>query len=186
MSNHWFPNGAGVSVDTMDGHFDLTKVVWQQVAPCGCVNGLMTAATPENLIITADQAMRKFAATDKEYERDVEQGFTCRPREWHKGCDEAKTKCAHDPEWGIEPTPKPEGYVWATVYSYGSHSPYTHLVPVAAVEASEAREYNRDRARPLCKGKEQFSWSREQHATMGKVECKKCIAAAEKALAGAA
>lgn len=182
MGNHWFPNGSGVSIETQDGATDLSDVTWQRVAPCGCVSGLMVAALPDELTVTADQAMRRFVETEAEYRRDVEQGFTCRPREHRAACDEAKMSCTHDPKWGVEPKPKVEGYTWAAVYALGARPKLTHLVPDAAVQAAKDHDYSVLDVKPLCGGKGAFHWHAEHYATFGKVECKRCLVAAIRVL----
>ena len=149
MSNNWHPNGCGVFIDTMDGHLDLSDVAWQQVAPCGCISGLSVAATDE-LAVTAEQAARHFCETDAEYRRDVERGFTWRPREHRAACEEAKLTCPHDPKWGYEKPPKPEGFTWAAVYAFGKRPKFTHLVAVDAIERRKANDYSVLDVKPLC------------------------------------
>lgn len=182
--NHWYPEGCGVSIATVDGTLDLSDVTWQAVAPCGCVSGLIVAAVGDEFTVTPEQARERFFESSAERARDREQGFTYRPREHHTACEEAKGECLHDPKWGVPPVPTLDGYLWAAVYALGSRPKYTHLVPALAVEAAKSRDYSAPRTKALCgRGKPEFHWHDEGHATWGKVECKHCIAAATRRLA---
>jgi hypothetical protein len=180
MGNHWFPEGCGVLVVTQDGTLDLADVSWQRIAPCGCVSGVSMAAVSDQILATAEHAVSAFCENAAERERDREQGFTYRPREHRAAVEEMQTNCPHDPEWGYEKPPEPEGYVWAAVHQLGSRPKLTHLVAVAAVERAKKREVSAGHAKPLCGGKGAFWWKDEWYATDGKVECKRCIAAAHK------
>lgn len=183
MGNTWHPNGCGVAIDTQDGHLDLADVTWQRVAPCGCVSGLTVAAVADELVVNAEQARMQFMDSAAQVERDKERGFTYRPREHRAACDEHARQCPHEPTWGYERAPVPEGMTWAAVEALGSRPRYTHLVRTSAVEAAENRDYSVLDVKPLCGGRGAFHWHRSPFATMGKVECKKCIAAAAKMLA---
>lgn len=184
MANHWFPEGCGVLVVTQDGTLDLSDVSWQEVAPCGCVCGVTMAATGKDEILTSpEQAGRSMCGTSARYDRDVEQGTTWRPREHRAAAGEMSGDCPHQPKWGIEPPPKPEGMTWAAVHCLGSSPLLTHLVSAEHVARVAAGDFSAARHKPLCGGKEAYWWKDEWYATDGKVECKRCAAKAKAALA---
>lgn len=182
--NRLHPNGTGVLVVTPDGTLDLTDVSWQEIAPCGCVEGVHLAAAGDELLTTPEQAGRAFTQNETQYQRYVEQGFTWRAREHRAACEDMNTRCPHDPKWGVRKPPVPDGYVWAAVSALGSRPKYTHLVPTTAVAAAKARDYKASRSKPLCGAQAAFHWHDEWYATDGKVECKRCITAADRLLAG--
>lgn len=185
MSSSFFPNGCGVTIETQDGPLDLSDVSWQMVASCGCVAGLMLGAIPGELTVTVDDARKRFAETEVERTRNDEHGFTYRAREHKAACAEAKFDCTHDPRYGYEKPPKPEGYVWAAVHALGARPKYTHLVTEAHVNAVLGHDYSTLDEKPLCGSKPAYHWHTEWYATSGKVECKRCIAKARQ-MVGAA
>lgn len=181
MGNHWYPDGTGVTITTQDGVLDLADVTWQSVAPCGCVCGVaMAAVGGEELMVTAFQAARGMCENDATYQRDVELGFTWRPREQKAAVDEMQLNCPHTPKYGVQVVPVPEGHVWAAVHCLGATPKLKHLVAQTAVDAAANRQYGSGDAKPLCGGKGAFWWKDEWYATAGKVECKRCSAKATK------
>lgn len=179
MTNSFFPNGCGVLIETMDGTLDLSDISWQEVAPCGCICGVAMAATPNDLLVTAEQAGRH--CSEAEYARDVDRGFTWRPRAHRSAVDELATDCTHEPKWGVAVTPVPEGHQWAAVHCLGSRTRIKHLVTTAAVQRVENREYGAGDTKPLCGGKAAFWWKSDWFALDGKAECTRCVTAAKKA-----
>lgn len=164
------PEKTGVLVETPDGVLDLANVTWQKVASCGCVAGVAIAADGVDLRATAEQAGRAFVESAAEYKRDVERGFTFRPREHRAAVDELRADCPHTPRFGYDKPPTPEGMVWAGP-QWGRRAQYLHLVPTEAV-ASKA-----GKSKPLCGGEPRY-WSDGWFDTDGKVECKRCSARA--------
>ena len=177
--NHWHPEGAGVFLETQDGRLDLTDLAWQEIAPCGCVSGVTVAATDE-LIVTAEQAGRHFASSSDEYDRDVERGYSWRAREHKEAVGELQSQCPHDPKWGVEPIPIPEGYVWAAVHALGSRPKRQHLVPQSAVQTAKDQKYGAGHTSALCRRTKAFWWSDEWYAKDGLIECDACVKAAKK------
>lgn len=179
MPNNWYPEGAGVSISTIDGTLDLSDISWQTVASCGCVCGVRMAAVADELLVTSDQAAKN-GVTAAEHAQDVERGFTWRPREHRAAVEEMVLDCTHEPKWGYEKPPRPEGFVWAAVYCLGSRPKFTHLVPTSAVDATKARDFSVLDVKPMCGAKGAYHWHDEIYAIDGKVECKRCIATARK------
>src|SRR5581483_10205271 len=97
--NNLLPTHTGISLETIDGTFDLAQISWQQIAPCGCVSGVTLAASGDEIIVTADQAAMQFCETKVERDRDAKLGFTYRPRERKAAVDDL-VECKHEPEWG--------------------------------------------------------------------------------------
>lgn len=175
---------AGITLSLGGEAVDLSEVAWVMDASCGCIAGLTIAysafgGSEPHIVVTAAQAEAAFHETPQERDRARERGFTYRPM---RRADIPKpwTDCSHEPRFGYEKPPKPEGYAWAAVYALGARPKFTHLVPVSAVEAAKARDYSALDVKPLCGGRGAFHWHDELYATSGKVECKRCIAAASK------
>jgi hypothetical protein len=162
----------GIKIDTEDGTFDLANVTWQAVAPCGCISGVTMASF--DMIVTAEQAGRQFAQTDAEYKRSVERGFSWRPREHRAACEGMKHDCPHDPKWGYEHPPVPDGYKWAAVSKLGGRSKLTHLVPLIALENARGHNYSAGSTKSLCGRADEFHWKDEWYAKDGKIECAAC------------
>jgi hypothetical protein len=169
----------------------LHECNWTMFAPCGCVSGVMVADLSDrryqrDAITTVEQAWEHMYDSRIERERDQKRGFRFELMPRCESIDLMKGDCQHEPKWGYEHAPTLDGYAWAAISQYGSRSSLMHLVSSEAVEAYRNHQYGYPRTSPLCEGKPQWAWSEEWHATDGKVECKRCWAAAKKMNAEAA
>ncbi len=160
---------------------DLADVSWIQVAPCGCTSGVTIAysnyGTPALVVATAEAAADSMYSSKAERKQAEDRGFVFRPI---RRTDLGNMNCEHEPRWGYEHPPRPEGMAWAAGGYHNERTKVMHLAPTASVRTDD---FDPDRehwtASALC-GVEKRHWTAEWHATDGKVECTRCVGKAAK------
>lgn len=169
---------AGILV-LVDGEpVDLSQVSWIHVAPCGCTAGVTIGYSAAfgrsraHIITTAEQAAERFADSRAEREQNAARGFTVKPI--HRR-DLDNMECHHNPKWGYDRHPKPEGCEWARGGYYGRYTSVLHLVPAKSVVDDDVMPQRDDwTATALC-GIRKNAWTKRWHELLGIVECKRCI-----------
>lgn len=157
---------------------------WIMFAPCGCPCAVTVVDRRggEGYLLTEDQVFIALSSTNTKTEaaRDKAAGYTVKlvtHQAWSEHWfPKFKDKCPHDPTWGVEKTPVPDGYVWAAV-RWPRQTPYRHLVPTAAID-----DYKADQA-PLCKQggrSRQSSWRVDEWVKSETMECSRCAAQAHR------
>lgn len=181
---------SGIYIDLAGEPVDLADVSWYEQAPCGCVSGAHLAwlpprkpgAAPGVLIATADQAEHTMWDSAKLRERNREQGFSVFPARTGQVRDLLTARCEHVPRWGVPKPPTLDGWVWAVPRAWGRAPQVSHLVPEDATDRGRRLI---DHA-PLCGGRQSWAWTFDEAFMAGTVECKRCVARAEKRNGGAA
>lgn len=171
-------SAAGIYLNIDGQPVDLDEVSWYEKAPCGCVCGVHVAYSdygsgPAWVIATEQQADERMWENKAIREKYQALGFKHFPDLTSK-CVELMQNCPHEPKWGYEKAPKPEGHTWAAVHALGSRPKLMHLVPDIGVENARERRYGIGDTAALC-GSKAFHWKDEWYALDGKVECKRCI-----------
>jgi hypothetical protein len=150
---------------------------WIEVAPCGCVNGIMVADMRDSVITTAEQAAAFMAPNKVALKRDIENGITHRlvSRDTFDIKTQLTGVCLHKPKWGVADVTPPEGYVWGTKDSgYGRHTWVKHLTPADGTTTEDVWRCTPDLP-ALCGAKPKWSWKGDDEWVLRDcVPCRKC------------
>lgn len=158
----------------------LTECDWLHIAPCGCACGIAMAEmkNSDHVIADEDAAHLEFTATQtqREVKRDKAAGFTVRlikHATFQADRGILTLECPHEPKWGIEPIPTPDGYGWGREWRKKTK----HLVKSEAIYRDDWRAYatvpDEDR-QPLCGQKVRLpSWSEDKWDET--LECSRCV-----------
>lgn len=154
----------------IDGHeYDLDDCLWVCVAPCGCIEGLMSTRRKGCLLLATDDVAAGYYENAAEERWSRERGF--RFELALASVRTAITDCAHDPKWGIEPSPESPDMAWAEA---GSRPRIRHLVPAGAVrEPGQAAGVDVQRATARCGAGGMRYW-RTSRLAPGFTDCKNC------------
>ena len=148
---------------------------WYKVAPCGCTSGASVVDGQDGGIYMSGEDAFGDMLSAAERRQDAERGYTYELG-LRRDVVARMTRCEHEPKWGIPSRPKPDGMEWAAT----DKSRVLHLAPAAGVETDDHRpSFSMDKSSALC-GSEHYRWSARWHRVDGKVECKRCWAAAAK------
>ncbi len=167
---------AGIFVAVDGEPVDLSEVSWIQIAPCGCVCAASMAYSdygsgPARVIATAQDAAKSMGSK-AERKQDEERGFTWRPI---RRTDLQMPECQHEPKWGYEHAPVPDGMGWAVGGYYRDRTRTLHLVPSVSIETDDAKVPREHwTATSLCSAATKVQWDARWHVRDGKVECKRC------------
>lgn len=166
----------------------LLDCAWVQIAPCGCmcgatVTGIRDPRYGSDVKATVEDAWRAMyeGMQPEVRRRDEKAGFRFELVTWetYRGMD---LKCVHDPKWGVEPDPQPDGMVWAVHRGRSWNGPHRssrlHLVAAEKVDREFADRFDADR-RPLitsalCKQRSN-EWLGQPHHTSGRAKCSNCV-----------
>ncbi|MDQ0377925.1 hypothetical protein [Amycolatopsis thermophila] len=151
---------------------------WLLIAPCGCPCGITVIGRGDDVLATAEQAMKAFVPNAEQRRRDAKAGWKVRlglRKEVHQLVDD----CKHTPRWGVEKTPIPEGHVWArqVVSVRRGNGRRKHLVPVIGVENRSEGRYGAGETPALC-GSSTWHWSDKWWDVNDYPECVRCQRAA--------
>lgn len=114
---------SGLTATAPDGRTaPLDQCAWMQVAPCGCVSGVTTTVHCDEVLHTADLAMRSMATNTADYREDVKNGLRMVLVLWDDyragAGDLFKHKCEHDPQWGVRRASREiDGLTWTRIGS---------------------------------------------------------------------
>lgn len=86
MSNHWYPNGTGVTIQTEDGPLDLADVSWQIVRADGFIVSIGHAALPGGEFIASGDQFAHEVYAPKKWEQLKREGYVARAQEHHASC----------------------------------------------------------------------------------------------------
>lgn len=121
----------------------LRDLTWETIAPCGCTCGLALA---EYIGHDYDTAMTRLEPNAEQRRRDAAAGYVVRLVPHSESADRFSAQCHHDPKWGRDSAPVPDGYCWGEAAQDARRQ---HLVPVPADTEKRWVEW----AAPLCGGK---------------------------------
>lgn len=158
-----------------------TQVSWITTAPCGCVSGIQLAQITEpryehNVLTESAAWAQLYEGRAEKMRRDKAAGFTIRPVLTSVGVDLLQMKCEHEPRWGVEPPPVPDGMEWAAPGWRSTSRDRSHLV-----SAGRPKDVTRDRVASLCGKRAEWSWSSERHDVTDLAECLACWRLAKEA-----
>lgn len=168
----------------MDGkQVPLNETCWLHFAPCGCLSGV---AMGHAYGVDEDKVALAMTSTETKAEakRDAALGFrfelitmTTYREKW---AESFKVGCIHEPKWGVEPDPIPDGYAWARD---GWNAKYRHLVEAERVadtsfEDGAQRENAKVTEGPaLCGAGKRYAMydNANGHLTHSTMTCSKCV-----------
>jgi hypothetical protein len=163
-----------------------SEASWMLIAPCGCIAGATVVKRVSKFVLTEKQAWKEFydgqPGAAEQRTRDQAAGFTVQLADVETIRARLKATCPHEPQWGVQPPPCPEGYTWAGT----SDTKRSHLV--LGEKDRDARyilgnhPYTVDPLTSLC-GKSSSYWSTHWASNADAPTCRACEREASRLLA---
>jgi hypothetical protein len=142
---------------------------WLTYAPCGCVSGVCLVDVGDEVLVTEEQALAYTHENKQLREESIRQGdrLELAARSTFAAIENFG-RCPHIPQWGVEPTPIPEGMVWASPDGSGRRTNIKHLI-----DSDKVNDYS-SQSKPLCGKATRGVYRDERWSTSSCAECVKC------------
>lgn len=153
-----------------------TNCHWIEIALCGCVAAIHVAAYEVQGKVTVhntaeDAFFGELPKVVREYEQSLGRSYRLITHQQYRDTymDQMKGSCPHTPQWGVTPTPIPDGWSWQCSDGIGRRTHRKHIVP------TEPPVGRHGKVSALC-GKEDyaFAWGGEWHHLTDTVPCGNC------------
>lgn len=146
---------------------------WYHYAPCGCCCGVTCTVDRDGLLATEDDAFADLYpnALMRKQQRDL--GFTMRLGLRSEVRERVQRECPHNPKWGVERTPVPDGHGWCVDLVQMFSRSRKHIVP-----GDHTGDAKFDRVSALC-GRTTVTWDGRRVWLYQVAECTRCAKVAK-------